>query len=59
MAKWAKMIGTWIDQLDPVTDNKLRVWNNFLTQFDERSLDTTHKEEANNDIKKHLFLYPI
>jgi hypothetical protein len=41
IAGWAKMVENWINQLDPTVDNEERVWITFLTQFNERFLNTT------------------
>jgi hypothetical protein len=46
VAGWAKMVGNWINQLNPNIDDEEHIWMTFLTQFNERFLNTTHQEEA-------------
>jgi hypothetical protein len=52
VASWAKSIGDWIDQLDPIFENIPIVWLLFLQHFEERFADTMRQEVARQELDK-------
>ena len=50
--EWAQQTSRWLDTLDPVTEDTLNTWNQFITQF-EASFDNTQKvQKARNQLDR-------
>lgn len=52
VAGWTKMIGDWIDGLDPILDNTPAVWAQFLTDFEQHFQDSSKEQKARAEIEK-------
>ena len=46
--EWARQTGRWLDGMDPVTEDTLDTWNQFITQFETSFDDTQKVQKARN-----------
>lgn len=51
-------MGNFLDLLDPVMDNILAVWDQFLTEFQEQFQDTQQENWVRTQIKNHKMKFP-
>ncbi len=56
--EWAQQTGRWLDTLDPVTEDTLDTWNQFITQFEVSFDDTQKVQKARNQLDRLTMKWP-
>ena len=51
-------MGRWLDTLDPVTEDVLDTWNQFITQFEASFDDTQKVQKARNQLDRLVMKWP-
>ena len=55
---WACDMGRWIDQLHPVDDNILLIWEQFLHKFERQFEDSQQQQQAQLDLETCKMCFP-
>ena len=56
--EWARQTGRWLDGMDPVTEDILDTWNQFITQFETSFNDTQKVQKARNQLDRLTMKWP-
>ena len=56
--EWARQTGRWLDGMDPVTEDTLDTWNQFITQFETSFDDTQKVQKARNQLDRLTMKWP-
>ena len=56
--EWARQTGRWLDGMDPVTEDTLDTWNQFITQFEASFDDTQKVQKAQNQLDRLTMKWP-
>ena len=58
IAGWKCNVGNFLDTLDPVHDNILDIWNQFLHEFAEQYQDSQKENRARAQLKNYCMKFP-
>jgi Retrotransposon gag protein len=58
VATWTRDIGTWLDSLDPATDDVQLTWDTFVQEFTEHFMDSQEQQRAQLDLDKCKMRFP-
>jgi len=58
VAGWTHNMGTWLDTLDPILDNILDVWDQFLFEFSQQYQDSQRENRARGEIECCTMKFP-
>ena len=58
VAAWVRDMGSWIDALDPTTDDIQEVWDMFMQEFNNHFSDSQLQQRARLDLNKCKMHFP-
>jgi retrotransposon gag protein len=59
VAGWVRDMGEFLDNLDPVTINIPKVWDQFLNNFAKRFQDSTRENQAHQELESLTLKFPF
>jgi retrotransposon gag protein len=59
VAGWVRDMGEFLDNLDPMTDDITKVWDQFLNNFAERFQDSTRENQAHWELESLMLKFPF
>jgi hypothetical protein len=57
--EWARYVGDWLDQLDPILDDVRDTWDQFLEQFLAQFVDSQRDQRARNQLENFKMQWPL
>ena len=57
--EWKRDVGNWFDRLNPLTDDRVGVWNTFEDEFKKQFKDSQEEPRARNELQELRMTWPL